>query len=98
MSPASANRKNTTQTGGVLFGYGARDRRGRRKLKTSAKKCPVDTVLARGRVHEWPAASGRDVDGHSFGRAPQQGVGSRMPSTTIKTPDFDKKSGVFLTF
>ena len=30
------------------------------------KKCPVDTFLARGRIHRHPDASGKDVDGCLF--------------------------------
>ena len=32
------------------------------------KKCPVDTFLARGRVHGWVTASRRDVDSHPLRR------------------------------
>ena len=68
-SPASATKENTTQTGGVFFGYGCGLEEGG-LAAGKAKKCPVDTFLARGRVHGWQAASGTDVDCHPFFCAP----------------------------
>ena len=51
--------------GGVFFGYGCGLEEGG-LAEGKAKKCPVDTFLARGRVHGWKAASGTDVDCHPF--------------------------------
>ena len=49
--------------------------------------------------HLWSAGKYRGVEQLEARRAHNpEVVGSSPASATIKTPDFDKKSGVFLTF
>ena len=58
-SPASATKKDSQPFGWLCFFVIVHGLEEGGDGEAIVKKCPVDTYLARGRVHGWQAASGR---------------------------------------
>jgi len=54
-------------SGRAFFSIRIGIRKGGTSARTGATKCPVDTLLARGRIHDPVDISGTDVDTGSFG-------------------------------
>ena len=76
-SPASATKKDSQPFGWLSFFVMVQGlEEGGGSCETSAKKCPVDTFLARGRVHSYKTVSGTDAGLH-------ESVGAKSAYKTV---------------